>query len=105
MHKLGIPDSTGITGKTLGHTVKLPGSLDRIGVPGWAPILEGLPVGARGRSSRNLCSCLSAIDSEEPEGSNLCKSWNSGWHYLESNRGRTRVSRLRDFSVSFKLKP
>ena len=29
-------------------------SHDRIGVPGWAPILEGLPIGARGRSSRNL---------------------------------------------------
>ena len=29
-------------------------SCDRIGVPGWAPILEGLPVGARSRSSENL---------------------------------------------------
>ena len=27
MHKLGIPDSAGITGKTLGHTVKLPAAV------------------------------------------------------------------------------
>ena len=27
MHKLGIPDSAGITGRTLGHTVKLPAAV------------------------------------------------------------------------------
>ena len=80
---------------------KVTHSRDRIGIPGWAPILEGLPIGVRGRSSRNLRSCLSAIDSEEPEGSNPCKSRNSGWHYPESNRDRTRVSRLRDFCSFF----
>ena len=30
MHKLGIPDSTGITGKTLGHTVKLPAAVTEL---------------------------------------------------------------------------
>ena len=27
MHKLRIPDSAGITGRTLGHTVKLPAAI------------------------------------------------------------------------------
>ena len=101
VRKLRIPDSAGITGKDTRSYRKVTRSRDRIGVPGWAPILEGLPVGARGRSSRNLRSCLGTIDSEEPEGSNLCKSRNSGWHYPESNRDWTQVSRLRDFSSFF----
>ena len=39
---------------TLRPNRKAAHSRDRIGIPGWAPIFEGLPVGARGRSSRNL---------------------------------------------------
>ena len=30
MRKLGIPDSAGITGRTLGHTVKLPAAVTHI---------------------------------------------------------------------------
>ena len=40
--------------KTPRPNCKAARSHDRIGVPGWAPIFEGLPIGARGRSSRNL---------------------------------------------------
>ena len=100
MCKLGILDSAGITGKTLSHTVKLPTAMTELASLGWAPILEGLPVGARGHFSRNLHSCLRAIDSEEPEGSNPCRSQNSGWHYLEPNQDWTGVSRPREFSSS-----
>ena len=53
---LGIPDSAGITGRPLSVPFKVTRSRDRIGVPGWAPILEGLPIGGRACSSKNLYS-------------------------------------------------
>ena len=103
MRVLGIPDLPELQ-ETPRPNHKAAHSSDRIGVPGWVLIIEGLPVGARGCSSRNLHFLPSAIDSVEPGGLNPCKSRNSSWYYPEPNQDWMRVLQLRDFLVIFELK-